>query len=540
MLNYKKDINYSFDALNRLPPKKRLDFIIDHETPTLLVRSMKTTDLLLTIHEVGAESSLELFEMLSPFQVQEILDLEAWPNDVIDLGTIGHYLSLMLAANQESAFAQIYGLDIELIGLMFKLIARIYDVTQQEEPDDFADLYSVSPDGRFIVCFEKNEKFKTLALSLHTFLEQLYGRDIKFALRLLENVRFELTSGLMEESIRWRKNRLLDLGILPPEERVEFFAPLSQTEIKKILFNKPLAISSPITHSALPTLFMGKSIENRFIFLHTALANCESAHQEVFFNDLMHVFINMHASLSGNFGAREELAKVSEYIKFLADMGLAQLCKGDINKAAVVITQWPAKYFIRLGRSVLLGLQKRLRAKVSQRVFFGPNFQALDSPLREVAKALNLREPQYYEGLLEPQKLGIRLFYSLHEISATINAVDELIFRAYLVSCLGFNDQILTKYPQLSHSNMYARSMINSYFGNKDYLVALPYESMRKIFDEEHRLKNEFKLFAKTFTKNIIKNFISDFTLEEIINRADKFLITLFIQLEQNWQLLIG
>ncbi len=42
---------------------------------------MHAQDILLTLREVGAESALELLEILSAEHVQEILDLEIWDND---------------------------------------------------------------------------------------------------------------------------------------------------------------------------------------------------------------------------------------------------------------------------------------------------------------------------------------------------------------------------------------------------------------------------------------------------------------------------
>ncbi len=239
------DIKNPLDNINQLPPKKRLDIIINHPAPIELVRSMATPDLLLTIREVGGESSLELVEMLHPSQVQELLDLEIWSHDRLNTEVAGFYFSLLFEANRDTAIAQMHGLDIELIGLMFKLVAEIYDATSNEEPDDYPDLYSITPDRRFIVCFPEKEGCLGLQQSLHTFLEELYGRDLQFALRLLECIRFELTSGLEEESLRFRKGRLLELGILPEDERLEYFSLLLPSNMKQALSNPQDSAAKP-------------------------------------------------------------------------------------------------------------------------------------------------------------------------------------------------------------------------------------------------------------------------------------------------------
>lgn len=544
MLSHQQDINNQTEALIQLPPKKRLDFIINHEAPLQVVRSMASSDLLLTIRELGAESSLELVELMHPKQVQELFDLELWPNDQLHIKAAGHYFSLLFDANRDTAIAQLYGLDIEFIGLMFKMVATIYDTTLGEEPIDFPDLYSTSPDGRFIICFDDKADFQGLSHSLHVFLEELYGRDLPFVLRLLESVRFELASGLEEECLRWRQNRLLDKGILPREERLEFFAPLSSAEIKRIFSQRPV-MNFTAPENPLPVRVLVRQIDDKYPYLKAALAAFLYETKETFWQGFIHAGINMHASLSGDFGDREEMAKGYDYVKFLAELGLFQACAGHIDTAAETLKRSSPKYFIRLGRTTLTGLRRRLLSKTMDAShLFGPDFCYADSPLREVARAICLSEPRYYEGLLEQQRLTVRFFSTPSEVYATVRAVNELIFRAALMGSagLGCTEESLAKRSALSHAGIFARSISNGYLGIAEPLADIGGERARKLFDKDQKLVADFKDFARGHGERLAAKLAlaSGQDLQPMLEKTANFTTAVLIQLEQNWQLLMG
>lgn len=531
------DIKNQLAELASLSPKKRLDAIINHPTPLKLVRAMEPHDVLLTIRGVGGESALELVEMLHPKQIQTLLDFEIWHNDELDVKAAGHYFSLIFEANQDVAVAQIHGLDIELIGLMFKTISEIYDTTLNEEPIDFPQLYSTSPGGRFVVCFTDDPQFQNLAQSLHTFLEMLYGRDLTFALRLLESLRYELFSGLEETSLWWRQCRLSEYGILPRHERLQFFAPVSALDIKQIM-----AKEQPKTFHNLEaplSIMVVKNDFHNFTFLKSALSQCSIEHNQRFWQELQHATINMHASLSGDFGDEEAMVQSAEYVKFLCELGLMQLCQGHIEKAHDTLQTTQAKYLIRLGRTTLVGLRKRLTKAVHENPYLGEDFMCADSPLREVARALCLPEPRFYEGLSDPKKLTIRYFLSVADVNATLKAVHELIFRAQLVSILG-PSQCRAK-DNLPHATLMARAMVNQFVGHADLFNAVTMDDLARLTNKQGVLSVEFTQFARQFGEKTSQAFIDSVKgdAELIPSKTSAFIHAILAQLEQNPSLLL-
>ncbi|HXW53478.1 MAG TPA: DUF6178 family protein [Myxococcota bacterium] len=541
MNGYLNNIENQLSNIHQLPAKKRLDLIINHPSPIKLLRSMPTADLLLTLRELGAESSLELVEMLHPRQVQELLDLEIWSQDRLNARAAGFYFSLLFAANRDTAISQIHGLDIELIGLMFKLVTKIYDLTCNEEPEDYPDLYSLSPDGRFIVCFSEKEGDAGLAQSLHTLLLELYHRDMPFALRLLESLRFELASGLEEASLRFRNSRLLDLGILPTDERLIYFSTVSPSEIRHALAQSPKPLGQP--ENTLPIKAVNQKIDERYPYLLKALAQVSPERVERLWYEVNHAFVNMYASLSGDFGDREHMNQVGDYVKFLLDLGLLQHCQGQKEMAAESLNKASGKLLIRFGRTTLVNLRKRLIEKTKDiNYIFGSDFCHGDLPLREVAQALSLAEPRFYEGLTDAKKLTVRYFLRLNDLNATINAVNELIFRAELVgkNGVGFTSDALKAHSHLSHASILARSLVNRFRGETDLLASISENVIKEIFSDQGRLKKEFVKTANSFMQAWSLTRLPQHNAQEIEEKNRHFLSSVLIQLEQNWRLVIG
>lgn len=536
------ELTKTIATLRNLPGKKRLDAIIDHPRPMELIRALESHDILLTLREVGAEDSLELIELLSPEQVQGVLDFEIWQSDQIYPEKAGGYFSLLFAANKERAVKQIHGLDIELVGLMFKMVARIYDTTLSEEPVEYPNLYSTSPDGRFIVCFDESPKNMALSQSLHAFLESLYGQNIKVALGLLEDIRFELASGLEETSLRMRQNRLLDMGILPREERLEYFAPLSTQALKNTETNHPHTLFNR-EECNIPVRRFLENVEIRFPFLYRAIHEASLAEQQSYLDYLSHAAINMHASLIDDFGDAELIKKTARYVKSLAELGLWQASQGNSEHAAALLKNNSIKAMIRLGRTSLINLRKSLVLLQKDPSYcLGQDFSLLDSPLREVAKALSLSEPRFYEGLVDPKKLNVRFFDSIEDVAVTLKAIHEIKFRSYFMgkNVLGFLEQ--PKNSTISHGGLYARYLINSFLQIADRFQAISSFDKAKIFLRDGKLDDNFVQHSKRLTDQFAKKCAqqSNNDDDKLQQLSHHFNVTVLVQLEQNHHLLLG
>lgn len=540
----KVDTNKSLESWRKLPAKKRIDALLAYEDPEELVKAMTAHDLLLTIDELGGESALELLELMQPIQVQEVLDLAIWDNDRLEANKAGNLLSLFFEANADRAVQQLDGLDVELIGLMLKMVADIYDTSLNEEPPDFSGLASTSPGGRFIICFDDSAKAQGLSHAMHRYIESLYGVDMKRVLSLLEKVRYELASGLEEASFKWRDGRLLDMGILPRDERLAYFATLNVGQLNKgETKTAPFVPESEGTTSS-PLMPYVNRLGEKYPFLQAAIAGSSEIEAKGYLDSLVHASLNMHASLSGNFGDSHAMLHTVEYVKTLAEFGLAQASGGRLQQGTTLLRANGVRNMIRLGRTALVNLRKLLRTALNDPSFLmGEDFNRADSPLREMARVLMLAEPRFYEGLLNAKKLTVRFFASLLELNATLRAVHELRFRAKLVGpeVLGCTLGMLKDHPTLAHANIYARYVLNAFLCKNDPLDDISGRELKRVI-VNGTLNDDFVAFAKKYA-NDLGHKLSEITgqnLDQALEMTNNFSSAVLIQLEQNPILLLS
>lgn len=176
-----------------------------------LVRKLSAQDALFLIKERGLADAAEVLEFLSPQQVQQILDLDAWDHDHVDPAKMEDWLEALYEASPARATQAFHELDIELSAFLLKTHTQIYHIEMGEEPSHPPEQVSYTPDGRFMISFHGKAIWRQL-------LEQLMARDLKGTLGLIESIRYETESVLEEEALRWRDGRMQDLGFAPFEE----------------------------------------------------------------------------------------------------------------------------------------------------------------------------------------------------------------------------------------------------------------------------------------------------------------------------------
>lgn len=473
-LEYKNNIN----SILKLSGKDKLNAILEHAHPLKVVQKMPITSLLVLFNEVGKESCLLIFEMLSKEQLKGIFDFEIWSKDRLNILKVKEYFSLLFAADHERAVKQIYDLDIELIGLLLKLVGTIYDTSLNEDPEELNNIYYVSPDGRFIVSFKDDRGYETLSHCLKQFLDALYERDAKFVIQLLEQTRFELASSLEEEAFRLRNIRLSEIGILPFEERLSFFSPLSKLSENKKTKDIGLKIN----------IFADDALEE-YAFLMNPYENISEEKKSQILKELVYSIQNIHMDLSGDFGDFDKIKNTSAYVKTLIDLTILESSGGDQKKAYDLLLNSSIKDLIRVGRTKILIVKKYINNLLDdQTLLIGKNFIFLDSPLREVAIGLNKNEPLYYEGLLDVKKLTYRYFSKPEELYATIQALSEIKFRSRLLGLKGIGitcdevKEFFKKNEIPSQSHIFARFLINSFLKKEQILSKIDEDFIYELY----------------------------------------------------------
>lgn len=442
-----------------LSAKGRLDAILARPDVMRVVQRLPVQDLFATIQEVGREDALELIELLHPRQVQGILDLDAWRKDRLDPVALGDWLEALYAASPGRAVKQIVGLDVELLSLLFKMHAQVYDLTLEEEPEGELRIHSLTPDQRYLIVYDpENEK---LALALKQTVDRLFGTEPGFVLRLLEAVRWEMPSALEEECYRWRNGRLRDLGFVPLEEAGEIFAWTDPDEAARLSPHPeppppvvpaddgeegPQDLSTSVV---LPEGLLGEGGH----VLSAALSLTDDEQRRRVAHELVLVANRLHIATGGDAGDTDALRATAKRAADTLGIGLSYLAKGDPGALKGPVESIPCLRLFQIGHSVTLRLGRELRTQLKNPAggLAGEGILRLDHPLREAVAGVLRPHPLFFAGLSDPRRSDFIPFRSLGDVAETAKALSEAAFRAALVGGRGLcaSDEVLSSYGVL-------------------------------------------------------------------------------------------
>jgi len=218
-------------ALARARGARRLDELLADPQAPQLVPALPALDVYYLVQEVGLDSAAELLAMASPEQVQAFFDLDVWRGHELEPERAWPWLGQLTAAGFERVTRVLAGIDLELLTMVLAREARVYDLSQEEEPDTLDHLAWASPDRFFLVELmsppDSGRQHQVIQL-----LEDLYRGDMAFARNLLMAVRWEPGAALEEEALRFRIGRLQDLGFPDPDQALALYTPLDPAGVK--------------------------------------------------------------------------------------------------------------------------------------------------------------------------------------------------------------------------------------------------------------------------------------------------------------------
>jgi len=415
--------------LASLSPKKRALAILDRPDAKQIVQVLPPQDLMLIIKECGLSDSLELIELLSAEQVRCMLDLDGWRGDRLNPTTMGEWLECLSLANRERAMAQFVSLDIELISLLFKVYATVYDYNEEEGLPSDIPLYTITPDRLYIVVFDDKSEEKSLVQFLKQVLEQLYEKDIQFVHRLVEGVRWETPSMLEEEELRLRNGRLEDLGFTLKEDAQKLFYYLDPDSVHIDANSSSDEPAVFVSSLVLPTDY-----ENYPAF-KKALQELDLQGRERILGQLTMTINSVHQVISGEFGDVAALKVSTRRCMATCEMALSYLAIAKSVKESAALQALSIQTLFRVGNSLSLRLQRQAKAllKNESTCLQGAALARLDSPLRESLAGLLKKTPLFFEGLVDAKSLVYRPFDKLTEVIAATHALSEAALRAAFI-----------------------------------------------------------------------------------------------------------
>jgi hypothetical protein len=358
--------------LARLPPKDRLDALIDAPDSKELVEATPAEDLYATIAEIGLADSTELVQLASPEQFRAFVDLGGWSKDEFDLHRAVTWLRAARGEDRTSFMAKVRALDAEVLELIFRRATEIHD--REQDPDFVPNRPSIeTPDGKYLVelVVEGPELSTVRALLSELVVESPFE-----ASRLLEAIRWELPSELEETAYRFRQARLDELGFPSLENALAIFT---------------FADPGP---SAVGPVVAGRQLAGpRVDLLDRALGEALEEEREQFEQQLRHLANSALVVEAADPGDLAAARRVAEMVRDYLSLGFEHACGNEPGQAAPVLRQMGLRRIFQIGFSLTLKLKFRADALTKHPLIQREGIDVLFEPEQANFAALRRKRP---------------------------------------------------------------------------------------------------------------------------------------------------
>ncbi len=358
--------------LSELSPRARVDSMIEEVDGRALVRSIPAEDVYATILDVGLADSFEVVQLSTPEQFRTYLDLAVWSRDRLDPLEVLRWLQAARDPDDEEGYAKkIAGLDAEVIELVYKKLARVYDL--EEDPDaNPAGITLEMPEGRFLLEFLVDGVDEAALRRLTNDL--IAANPFEFA-RFLEAVKWELPTELEETAYQFRQSRLQDLGFPPLEEAVKLFAWLDPAKLAPV---------GPTTGLVDPNL--------RADYVESAFKGLDLHERQVLEAEVRYLVNCALVAEGAEPGDPPAIRRISEQARDYLNLGMEHLCGGDPSRASDAVREHTLKKTFQLGFSLTLQLKRLVERMASEPMAkFADTWLALDEEAAALAALLRKR-----------------------------------------------------------------------------------------------------------------------------------------------------
>lgn len=325
--------------LAQLSPKARFDALLDAKDARRLVRTVPAEDLYFSIAEVGLADATEIVQLASPAQFRAFVDLGGWTKDRIDPHQVLTWLRAARGDETEDFLAKVHGMDLEVLEHLLRSFTIIHD--KEENPDVAVSGVTLeTAEGRYLI--EITVEGPEMS-AVRQLLNDLIAENPFEATRLLEAIRWELTTELEETAYRFRSARLQDLGFPELYEALSLFAYLDPGAPPPGPPVEPGLAAAP----------------QRVDYLEAAYGGLSDEEKEGLEIELRYVVNAALVAEAAEPGDLEAVRRVSEMARDYLSLALEHLSGGEPAKAADVVRERELKKIFQIGFSLTLKLKFR-------------------------------------------------------------------------------------------------------------------------------------------------------------------------------------
>jgi hypothetical protein len=415
-------------GLSRGRRLRRADLLFSTPDPRGAIRALPGDEFYYVLHELGLSDSAEVLRYGTPEQVQAALDFALWDRDQIVPEAVEEWLSALVDAPSAAVAQWARGLDVELLALLLRRRARIYDLTLEEAPDEPEGQLYNTPDSFFALDLLGDEESQRVTRGL---LDALYSHDHPFTRRVLVGTRGDLDAELEEHAYRWRAGRMADLGFADYYEALEVYREIDPAGVQ--LGDQPAPRVRPLVdEGAGPSLRVPITLLEKLgsgspfaravagVTDRDALANINAA--------LVALSNRVLAADRVTPGDDEVVAGVLGRMAATLDLATEFLSHGRTEDGVRAVQTVPLVRLFQLGVS-LVGKVRRLAVTLQRRTPFShlaPGLNLFGPADEDLLTACGHLRPMFPRALDSPPEPGERPFASLADLRVATAALERV------------------------------------------------------------------------------------------------------------------
>jgi hypothetical protein len=425
--------------LDRNRRGRRADALLAGADPVSAIRALPPDEFFYVLHELGFPEALDIMIHGTAEQVQGALDLALWDRDQISTERADEWLDAMAQAPYETVAAWAQGLDIELVALLIRQRARIYDLSLEEPPDEPEGSLFDTPDRLFTLELLGDEQTQRTTQSL---VENLYRADQFMMRRFLVGMRSELDSELEQTAFRWRSGRMADMGFVDFYEALEVYRELDPSSVHlepgSVAANPPREDPAADSHLRLPVV-MADRMAGTTPFARAVAALTSPTEAADLHNALVALCNRVLSADRVSPGDDLVVAGVLGRVAATLDLAVEFLSRGDETAGVTAVRRIPLIKLFRLGVSLVGKLHRLARSLLHDSPFAAlrPEVDLWEPDDAEVLAALAKLRPLFPRLLDQPPSAGERPFACLHDLATATAAMERAGAALALVVGLG-------------------------------------------------------------------------------------------------------
>ncbi len=419
-------------------PARRADALFASADPEAAIRALPGDELFHVIHEMGFPEAMDVLVHATAEQVQVVLDFSVWDRDRVSLDKSDDWLLALTQAPPQALGRWAQGIDVELLALLIRQRARIYDLSLEEPPDEPEGALWESPDRAFALDLLGDEDRARITQRL---LDGLYRYSPVMMRRLLVGVRAESDAELEEAAYRWRAGRMADLGFAELPEALAVYQELDPATVHipeaPAPSPRPKADIEP-GPSHLPAVLADR-LAGRSPFAR-GVAGLATRSEAADVHFALVALSNRALSADGVLPGDDEAARaVLERVAATLDLAVELLAHGDAEREVAAVRGLPVVTLHCLGAS-LTGKVRRLASALRRAhpyAKLGPGVDVFEPEDAEILASLSRARPLFPRLLEQPPAPGERPFATLADLAAATRAVERAAAALELLAGLG-------------------------------------------------------------------------------------------------------